>query len=152
MLSSIARKSSASLSRRMRVPVVVEQQLRNNQRRAMGSNMPVPQSMEAKLWQGHPAKEGWESTITWWYTSSFILLVGILGFAPETEITAWAKQEAAARLHLKETGAINELEFGKHYQSMVQDEVNAAWDSFTVKSLKMNDDDDDEDEDDDDDE
>jgi len=119
------------------------------QRRSMGSDghMPVPQSMQAKLWQGHPTSEGWESTMAWWYGTSFALLVAVLGFAPETEIAVWARQEASARLHLKETGAVESLEFGKHYQDVVESQVESNWDKFTLKSLKMNDDDDDDEDD-----
>ena len=87
----------------------------NGARRAMGSDMPVPQSQKAVLFQGHPTNEGWEFTIAWWYTTSAVLLVGILGFAPQTEISVWARQEAEARLQLKEEGFDNFV-FGNHYQ------------------------------------
>jgi len=113
------------------------------------SHVPVPQSMKAVLFDGHPSREGWETTMTWWYASSFVLLVAVLGYAPETEISVWAKQEAAARLHLKETGAVTEFEFGKHYQDLVEEQVSAGWDKFSVKSMRMTDEDDDDEDDDD---
>jgi len=86
-----------------------------------GGDMPVPQSAKAVLWQGHPAKEGWESTVQWWYGSSLIVLIAILGFAPETDIQVWAKQEAKARIEQKEDAGLEPASkqtttFGKHYQ------------------------------------
>ena len=135
MISSISR-SILRRSLQARGPVV----------RRLGA-MPVPQSQKAELFKGHPTNEGWESTMAWWYGTSFILIVGILGFAPPTEISAWAKKEAAARLKMKEQG-VEDFAFGTHYQEMTVAEAKNVWDKFTEKALRMNDDDDEEDEDD----
>ena len=116
------------------------------------ANMPVPQSSQAKLFAGHPESEGWESTIAWFYPTSFLLIVGILALEPETGIDVWAKQEAAARLKLKQAG-MTEFEFGKHYQDLTEGELKSTWDVFSNKAMRMTDDDDeDEEEDEDDDE
>ena len=116
------------------------------QRRHLGA-MPVPQSQKAVLFEGHPTNEGWESTVAWWYATSAIMLVGILGFSPQTDIGSWAKQEAAARLKLKAAG-VEDFAFGTHYQDLTVDEAKQAWDNFSTKALRMNDDDDDDDEED----
>ena len=116
--------------------------------RGLGANMPVPQSQKAVLFEGHPTNEGWESTMAWWYGTSLILIIGILGFAPQTEITAWANQEAAARLKLKAAG-VEDFAFGTHYQDLTVKEAKEAWDTFSAKALRMNDDDDDDDDEDD---
>jgi hypothetical protein len=125
-------------------------------RRGLAGGMPhLPQSSKATLFAGHPTNEGWEMTMLWWYTTSAILLVGILGFAPQTEITVWAKQEAEARLAIQEeSGGTAVLEFGKHYQDVKSSDTKTFIDSFSSKAMRMNDDDDDDDdeEDDDDDE
>jgi len=114
------------------------------------ANMPVPQSSKALPFEGHPRNEGWESTMTWWYASSFVLLVAVLGYAPETEIAAWAQAEARARLALKESGQVDEddggFEFGKHYQGVIQDQIRSKWDQFSMKAVRMTDEDDDEEE------
>jgi hypothetical protein len=120
------------------------------------AEMPVPQCAEAKLFEGHPRREGWEGVIAWFYPTSFILICAVLAFEPETGIDAWAKKEAIARLAMKEAG-FTDFTFGKHYQSLSDDELKTEWDIFTKKALRMTDDDDDddeeeEDEDDDDDE
>jgi hypothetical protein len=106
-----------------------------------GGDMPVPQSAQAQLWQGHPYREGWESTMTWWYGSSFLLLVAILGFAPNTDIESWAKAEAMARLRSKDS-----VEFGTHRFNIVQENRDTTWDKFAVRSIRMTEDDDDDDE------
>lgn len=108
--------------------------------------MPVPQCEKAVLFEGHPTNEGWESTVAWWYGTSAVLLVGILGFAPNTEITAWAKKEATARLKMKEQG-VEEFVFGTHYQELSLSEAKDAWEKFSAKAVRMNDDDDDDEED-----
>ena len=118
--------------------------------RCLGA-MPVPQSSKAKLFEGHATNEGWESTIGWWYATSAVLIIGILGFAPNTEITSWAKQEAAARLKLKEAG-VEDFAFGTHYQDLTVSEAKEVWDNFSAKALRMNDDDDDDEDEDDDEE
>lgn len=110
--------------------------------------MPLPQSSTAKIFAGHPTNEGWESTIAWWYPTSLVLIVAILAGQPETSINAWAKQEAAARLALREKG-MTEFTFGVHYQNLSQEELKGAWDDFTSKVTKMTDEDDDDDDDDD---
>jgi len=84
--------------------------------------------------------------MTWWYGTSFLLLVGVLGYAPDTRISTWASQEAKARLVAAEQGQVSEFEFGVHYQNVAQEHVRDEWDKFTIKSLKMNDEDDDEEE------
>jgi ESSS subunit of NADH:ubiquinone oxidoreductase (complex I) len=110
--------------------------------------VPVPRSAQAKLFAGHDTNQGWESTVYFYYTLSTLLIIGVLGFAPDTTISSWAKQEAAARLHLKEQGVVKEFEFGKHYLDMVDDDVKRNWDKFDAKSVQfMKDDDDDDDED-----
>ena len=147
MISSIARASF----RRSAV------QARSTTVRRMGGGhfAPVTQNHKAKLFEGHPTNEGWEWTIGWWYTTSFIMIVGILGFTPNTDITAWARQEAEARLKLKEAG-FEDFVFGTHYQDLSVEEAKEVWDKFSAKSMRMNDEDDDEEdeeeEDDDDDE
>jgi ESSS subunit of NADH:ubiquinone oxidoreductase (complex I) len=109
--------------------------------------MPVPQSAQAQLWQGHPYREGWESTMTWWYGSSLVLLVAILGFAPNTDIESWAKEEAMARLKSKKGGEA--IEFGTHSFNIVQENRDTTWDKFAVRAVRMTEDDDDDDDDDD---
>jgi ESSS subunit of NADH:ubiquinone oxidoreductase (complex I) len=111
-----------------------------------GGGVPVPRSSQAKLFEGHPTNEGWESSVFFYYTLSAIMLVGILGFAPDTTISSWAKQEATARLKLKESGVVTEFEFGKHYQDLLQDEAKAAMDKFSIKSMRISEDDDDDEE------
>lgn len=121
------------------------------QRRHMGSDMPTPQSQKAKLFEGHPENEGWEWTIAWFYTASAILIAGNLAFAPPTEITAWARKEAEARLALKEQG-VQEFAFGTHYQDLSADQAKDVWDKFSAKALRMTDDDDDDEDEEEDDE
>ena len=140
----------SSISRSILLRRGVQQQVTRGPAVRRLAAMPVPQSQKAKLFEGHPTNEGWEYTIAWWYGTSFILLVGILGFAPPTEITAWAKKEAEARLKLKEQG-VQDFAFGTHYQDLTVTEAKDVWDKFTTKAMRMNDDDDDDDEDEDDD-
>ena len=115
------------------------------------AEMPVPQSSKAKLFQGHPTNEGWESTVAWFYPLSFFLIVAILGFTPNTEITTWARQEAQARLKLKEAG-FTDFKFGTHYQDLTVNQAQEALEKFNAKALRMNDDDDDDEEEEEDDE
>ena len=121
---------------------------RDGGRRFMGSGVPVPNSMKARLWEGHPtAPEGWESTIYFYYTVSFFAIFAIINFSPDTSIEAWAQQEAKARLALKAQG-FTDFEFGKHYQDEMMNNEAANWDKFSMKAIKPGeDDDDDEDED-----
>jgi ESSS subunit of NADH:ubiquinone oxidoreductase (complex I) len=109
------------------------------------SDVPVPQSQHAKLFAGHPESEGWESTVAWFYPTSFLLIVAVLVFEPETSINVWAKQEAAARLKLKEEG-FTDFVFGVHYQDLGEEKIKEQWDKFSSKALRMTDDDDDDEE------
>jgi hypothetical protein len=113
------------------------------QRRTM-AEMPVPQSSKAVLFEGHH-KEGWESTIAWFYPTSFALIVFILAGAPVTDIEAWANKEAEARLKLKSEG-FTDFQFGTHYQTLSADERQQVWEKFSMKAIRMSDDDDDDDE------
>jgi len=81
------------------------------------AEMPVPQSSQAVLFAGHPQKEGWEGTMMWWYTSSLALIMVIVLYSPDTELSTWAHQEAEARLKLKSRG-FSDFEFGVHYQKL----------------------------------
>eukprot|EP00977_Amphora_coffeiformis_P004664 scaffold1001_cov169-Amphora_coffeaeformis.AAC.11 len=150
MLSSTISRSSLLLTRR--TAVVMSPVRSGGAVRAMGAMpaMPVPQSQKAKLFDGHHENEGWEFTMTWWYGTSLILIIGAVGFTPNTEITAWANKEAAARLKLKAAG-VEEFAFGTHYQDLTVAQAKEAWDTFGAKALRMNDDDDDEEEEDEDD-
>ena len=123
-----------------------QQQQQQYQIRFMGSDhgVPVPQSSKAVLFAGHPKKEGWESTIAWWYSSSFILIVLVLNTTPDTSIESWAQQEARARLALKDKG-FTDFQFGTHYYNLTEGELKSAWDTLSNKATKMNDDDDDDD-------
>lgn len=151
MLSSISRSVLRRSLALQRVAVVRPTAATANTTVRGMAEMPVPQSQKAVLFEGHPTNEGWEWTVAWWYTTSFILLVGILGFAPKTEITAWAKQEAAARLKMKEQG-VEEFVFGTHYKDLTVSQAKTAWDNFSTKALRMNDDDDDDEDEEDEDE
>jgi hypothetical protein len=113
---------------------------------AVEGSVPVPQSSTAVMFAGHPAREGWESTIGWWYTSSFVLICIVINTTPDTSIQAWASQEARARLALKDKG-FTDFKFGTHYQSLSKSELKSAWDSLSSKNTRMNDDDDDDEED-----
>jgi hypothetical protein len=113
------------------------------QRRTM-AEMPVPQSSKAVLFEGHH-KEGWESTIMWFYPTSFALIVLILAGAPVTDIETWANKEAEARLKLKSEG-FTDFQFGTHYGTLSAAERANVWEKFNTKAIKMTDDDDDDDE------
>lgn len=114
------------------------------------AEMPVPQSAKAVLFEGHQhvGNEGWESTIAWWYPTSFVLICCVLGLEPETGIDAWAKKEAAARLAMKDAGFAGEFVFGKHYQSLSDEDLQKEWDKHSNKAVRMTDDDDDDEEED----
>jgi hypothetical protein len=112
------------------------------QRRTM-AEMPVPQSSKAVLFEGHH-REGWESTIAWFYPTSFILIVAILAGAPVTDIETWANKEAEARLKLKDEG-FTDFQFGTHYQALTAGERQAVWEKFTMKTIRMTDDEEDDD-------
>jgi hypothetical protein len=129
--------SGTSLIRSTSVPTLT--------RRGLAA-MPLPQSATAVLFEGHEANEGWETTIFVWYATSFAMCVAILGLEPETGIDAWASKEARVRLEMKDAGFAGPFVFGKHYQSLSDDEIKREWDTFSSKALRMNDDDDDDDE------
>jgi ESSS subunit of NADH:ubiquinone oxidoreductase (complex I) len=111
--------------------------------------VPVPQSQHAKLFAGHPESEGWESTVAWFYPTSFLLMTAVLVFEPETSINVWAKQEAAARLKLTEETGFTDFVFGVHYQDLSKEQLKVHWDQFSAKAIRMTDDDDDDDDEDD---
>lgn len=111
-----------------------------------GGGVPVPQSSTAELFAGHPKKEGWEWTIGWWYPSSFILICLVLGTTPETSIQSWAREEASARLALKEKG-FTDFQFGVHYSNLSDEQMKSAWDKLSKTATRMNEDDDDDEED-----
>lgn len=122
--------------RRSALPIVRRTAMRRTATRRMASDMPVPQSQYAKFADGKPRNEGWESTIAWFYPSSFLIIVWIVAFDPETDIRAWANAEARARLELKRQG-MTEFKFGTHYQSLSDDELKKEWDEFSAKALRM---------------
>jgi hypothetical protein len=82
--------------------------------------------------------------MTWWYGTSLLLLVAILGFAPNTDIESWARQEAQARLSA--SGSSHHHLFGTHSFNLVQENRDATWDKFSVKSVRMTEEDDDDEE------
>ena len=126
---------------------------RNQQTRKMGSDMPVPQSQNAPLWNGHTVKkEGWEEYIYFYYFAGFVLQAAVLMGAPETSIESWARPEAAARLYLASEagGGHTEFEFGTHYSEIIKKEQVELWNKFNDKSINPGEDDDDDDEDEDD--
>eukprot|EP00934_Nitzschia_sp_Nitz4_P003165 Nitzschia sp. Nitz4//scaffold377_size13714//2233//2765//NITZ4_008968-RA/size13714-processed-gene-0.12-mRNA-1//-1//CDS//3329549671//3155//frame0 len=127
---------------------LVKSSLRAQSRRWMGSDMPVPQSQHAPLWNGHKvAKEGWEESMYFYFAVSFVLQVAIINFAPETSIESWARPEAQARLNLAAAGQ-TEFEFGKHYQTVEKNQTLSVWERFADRStIPGEDDDDDDDED-----
>jgi len=113
-----------------------------------GADVPVPQSAKAKFGEGHTkGREGWESTIAWFYPTSFLMIAWIHLFEPDNDIRAFAQAEARARLELKKQG-FTDFQFGKHYQSLSDDELKQEWETFSAKALRMNDDDDDDEEED----
>lgn len=128
------------------------------------ANMPVPQSSRAQLFENHPIREGWETTMLVWYTSSLALIVAVLGFTPESGIDAWAQQEAQLRLNAAAShGSV--VPFGEHLANrgegervlassvdVVADETMAAWDKFSSRSMRWDVDDDDDEEEEEDDE
>mmetsp|Transcript_19814 Transcript_19814/g.47173 ORF Transcript_19814/g.47173 Transcript_19814/m.47173 type:complete len:154 (-) Transcript_19814:111-572(-) len=121
-------------------------------RRAGG--MPVPQSMKAKPFDGHPTNEGWEPYVQFYTGVSVILLAVNYFFAPDTTIDSWARNEAAARLRLKEKDPDFKPVFGVHYQDLQSKERQEKWDEVSEKEFnpfKEEDDDDDDDDDDEDD-
>ena len=162
MLSSSARivarrrcpfnAAAVSAVGRSRVQTSNAQPLQTFQARRTMAEMPVPRSSQAKLFGGHPKRdEDWKATVYFYYTAAAIMLIGIQVYAPDTEIESWAQKEAAARLHLKETGQVETFEFGKHYSDMVDAQTLDKFDNFTAKSINYSEDDDEDDDDDDDD-
>ena len=145
MLSS---RSVSTLARRAALRRVAVANNATKTSKRFGSDMPVPNSMKARLWEGHPqVEEGWEKSIYFYYGVSLVSIIAILNFSPDTSIEAWAQNEARARLKLKDQG-FTDFEFGKHYQNELMNEEASKWDKFTTKAIKPGeDDDDDEDED-----
>jgi hypothetical protein len=108
--------------------------------------MPVPQSQNAPLWNGHTVqKEGWEESMYFYFAAGIVLQAAVLLLAPETSIESWARPEAKARLYLQSKGQ-TEFEFGTHYQDVVEKENLELWSQFAQKSVTPGEDDDDEDE------
>jgi hypothetical protein len=114
-----------------------------------GSDMPVPQSQNAPLWNGHTVqKEGWEESIYIFYAVGIVLQAAVLLGAPETSIESWARPEAKARLYLASKGQ-TEFEFGTHYADLLDKESMELWSKFAAKAVNPGDDDDDDDDEDD---
>ena len=81
-----------------------------------GHHQPEPQSMKARLWEGHNTKpEGWETPVYATYAAATVLITLALGFAPDTTIQTWASNEARVRLDLQEEGKLDQPIFGVHY-------------------------------------
>ena len=60
---------------------------RVQQSRSMGGGQPESQSMQARLWEGHPTQpEGWENTMYVTIAASTVLMTLALGFAPDSSI------------------------------------------------------------------
>ena len=119
-----------------------------------GGKMPVPQSMKAKLWGGVTEREGWEDSF---YVTSALACLGFYLYffmTPDTNIQSWARNEAAARLRLKEEHGFTDFKFGTHYQDKLLDSRRTEWDDLGSKfdPFKEEDDDDDEDDEEEDDE
>ena len=126
--------------------------VQHQQRRAMGGDMPVPQSQNAQLWAGHTVKhEGWEESIYFYYIAGLLLQGLVIAGAPETRIESWARPEAEARLYLAspEGGGHTDFVFGTHYQELVKASQKDIWTKFSDKAINPGDDDDDDDDDDD---
>jgi len=161
MLSSAAKTGCRFLRGNAAVSSVRKQRLQprgaarqHQQRRSMGSDMPVPQSMKAELWEGHTVKnEGWESYMYFYYAVGLFMQAAVVAGAPETRIESWAREEAKARLYLASEaggGRTEPFEFGKHYQDEVTEQRRELWTKFNEKSINPGDDDDDDDDEDDD--
>jgi hypothetical protein len=120
------------------------------QRRRTMANMPVPQSSQAKLFEGHNyhGDEGWEPYVKFWYSTSFVVICCILAGSPDTDIEAWASREAAARLALPDEpdGSRPVLQFGTHYQDLVETQTQHKWDVHMKKTIRMTDDEEEEEE------
>ncbi|KAL7571249.1 hypothetical protein ACA910_008906 [Epithemia clementina (nom. ined.)] len=121
-------------------------------RRNMGggggsSHPPMPQSMKAKLFEGHPEREGWEETVYFYYTVGFLWICYNANCLPETSVNTWARNEAAARLILKEEHGFTNFEFGKHYQDEVYvHSRKLGWEELNSKFNPFKDDDDEDEE------
>jgi hypothetical protein len=140
--------SAASRSILRRTAVAVRRQQQTT--RKMGSDMPVPQSQNAPLWNGHTVKhEGWEEYIYFYYFVGLVLQAAVVFGAPETSIESWARPEAQARLYLASEagGGQTEFAFGTHYQELIKNEQVELWDKFNGKAMNPGDDDDDDDDD-----
>jgi len=117
----------------------------------MGGGGPpiVSQSMEAKLFEGSPENEGWETTVYVTYALSAVIITMALGFAPDTSIETWAEGEARARLTLQAEGKLEQPVFGTHYDTA---ENKFDFDCISADNPFNEVDDDDEDDEDDEDE
>mmetsp|Transcript_24219 Transcript_24219/g.49590 ORF Transcript_24219/g.49590 Transcript_24219/m.49590 type:complete len:169 (-) Transcript_24219:365-871(-) len=103
--------------RRLAVPTARPSAPAPRRTMAGGGHQPVSRSMEAKLFEGHPENEGWETTIYVTYAASLVLITFALGFAPDTSIKTWASSEARARLELQAKGKLDQPVFGVHYDT-----------------------------------
>ena len=102
---------------------------------AAGGDYPggIPQSMKAELWEGHPKTyEGWEMDAYVTGALTFVMAVLAIFFKPDISIQTWAKEEAQARLDLKEKG-FDKFEFGTHYNTVKVVNQEAEWDQFLKK-------------------
>ena len=140
-----------SISKLLRQTVRPNNPISKTTQRTFGSGgQPQPQSMQARLWEGHNTQpEGWETTVYATYAASAVLITLALGFAPDTTITTWASNEARVRMEMKDGGTLEKdgVVFGEHYNTPVK-VFGSAWDLFMVKAMNPEEDDDDDDDDD----
>lgn len=112
--------------------------------------MPLAQSNKAKLFEGHPVNEGWESTTHTCYAITAIMLLTLATTTPTTDIDEWARQEVLARMKVEALKGVDAVKFGKHYQDEVTSlSMSDQWDKFTAKSTRVGDEEDEDEEDDD---
>ncbi len=153
-VSSLLLRSSRTLARSRTTSLKSNKTANNNKtlsKRFMSGDhdTPVPQSMKARMWEGHPTEpEGWELTYGIWSAISMVMIVICVGFVPDTTIKSWAQTEARTRLALLESGQIDKVEFGRHYyQEMVQSGTRIdQWEKVMNKGINPADDDDDDEE------
>jgi hypothetical protein len=129
------------------------QHFKYTKRHLAANQMPIPQSARAQLFQNHPIREGWETTIMLWYVSSLGLLVAILGYTPNTNIEDWAREEAMLRLDGRKP-----VKFGKQLMPSgpvgnfeetavsIDDDKVTHWDKFAHRAVQWTKDDDDDEE------
>mmetsp|Transcript_14537 Transcript_14537/g.21441 ORF Transcript_14537/g.21441 Transcript_14537/m.21441 type:complete len:154 (-) Transcript_14537:278-739(-) len=138
------------LRRSVRPQVLRRTTRQSDGQRRFAGDTPTPNSMKARLWEGHPThKEAWENDLYATYGISVILLIMVY-MRPDTNIQTWANEEAQARLDLKARGFDN-FEFGKHYKTQIEGNQEEEWEKFNNKAIKPGEDDDDDDEEEDDD-